>query len=87
MRRSVERWRNGTADPGCSLFSLERATIPGLRRTTFALRRARETSRNGAVYFQPASLSQAAISAGCVFSQAVTERVSSDDILPFMHEQ
>src|ERR1700691_1530108 len=48
----------------------------------------RETSkRRRADYFQPDSLSQAAISAGCVFSQAVIDLVSSDDILPFMHEQ
>ena len=39
------------------------------------------------IYFQPDSLSQAAISAGCVFSQAVIDLVSPDDILPFMHEQ
>ena len=38
------------------------------------------------IYFQPDSLSQAATSAGCDFSQAVIERVSSDDILLFMHE-
>jgi hypothetical protein len=38
-------------------------------------------------YFQPASLSQAAISVGCVFSQADTDKVSLDDIFPFMHEQ
>jgi hypothetical protein len=84
----MERWRNGAPlIRGLRCFSLERVTIPGLRRTTFVLRWARETLRNAAVYFQPASLSQAAISAGWVFSQAVTERVSSDDILPFMHEQ
>ena len=38
------------------------------------------------IYFQPDSLSQAATSAGCDFSQAVIERVSSDDILLFMHD-
>jgi len=39
------------------------------------------------IYFHPDSLSQAAVSAGCAFSQAVIERVSLDDILLFMHEQ
>jgi hypothetical protein len=38
------------------------------------------------IYFQPDSLSQAATSVGCVFSQAVTDSVSLDDILLFMHE-
>jgi hypothetical protein len=38
------------------------------------------------IYFQPDSLSQAATSVGCVFSQAVIDRVSLDDILLFMHE-
>jgi hypothetical protein len=37
-------------------------------------------------YFQPDSLSQAATSVGCVFSQAVIDSVSLDDILLFMHE-
>jgi ATPase subunit of ABC transporter with duplicated ATPase domains len=36
---------------------------------------------------QPDSFSHTAISSGCVFSQAVIDRVSSDDILPFMHAQ
>jgi hypothetical protein len=38
------------------------------------------------IYFQPASSSQVAISAGCVFSRAVIESVSSGDIVLFMHE-
>ena len=37
-------------------------------------------------YFQLDSLSQAATSVGCVFSQAVIDSVSFDDILLFMHE-
>jgi hypothetical protein len=46
-----------------------------------------EFERRRCAYFQPASLSHAAISVGCVFSQADTDKVSLDDILPFMHEQ
>jgi hypothetical protein len=37
-------------------------------------------------YFQPDCLSQAASSAGWIFSQAVIDRVSLDDSLSFMHE-
>ena len=44
--------------------------------------------RNGPChFFQLACLEQASVSTGCVFSQAVIDRVSVDDIFEFMQVQ